>query len=144
MLTWFSFPGVDYPIISNAPKKTSFSCKDKEPGLYADHDSGCIRYIQCSINVNSVQQQTFYCANGTLFDQRNKVCSWWYNVDCQQPDSPDQNNDKRMKSDRTGLSIDSRTGADNRNGTESRSDNEKTPIDPTNLHPVYVPNSPSN
>ena len=86
--------------------------------------------------MNSVQQQTFYCANGTLFDERNKMCSWWYNVDCQQPDSPD---DSRTKSDRNGLSL-----VDSPTVNRSRTENEKTLNDPTNLHPVYVPNSPSN
>lgn len=24
----------------------------------------------------------FLCSNGTLFDQKTRVCDWWYNVDC--------------------------------------------------------------
>ena len=64
-------PGTDYPVISNVTKKSSFSCLNRQPGFYADYESGCIRYFQCSSNVMNTQQ-IFWCANGTLFDQINK------------------------------------------------------------------------
>ena len=125
-------PSIDYPIISNITKKSSFSCQSKSPGLYADHESGCIRYFQCnSIDVMSISQQgPFFCANGTLFDQRNQVCSWWYNVDCSEPPEINENNLNKTKLD---------------NKLDFKLDKTKvehTKIDnlSTNIYPVYVPN----
>jgi hypothetical protein len=30
------------------------------------------------------QGASFLCSNGTLFDQKEFTCNWWYKVDCRE------------------------------------------------------------
>ena len=76
-------PNQDYPVFANPPL-TPFSCSEQEfPGYYGDIDSGCQAFHVCQDRFNGqIQQDTFLCPNGTLFNQQYLVCDWWYNVDC--------------------------------------------------------------
>ena len=68
---------MDYPIY-NTPPDTGFSCDDKE-GLYADVSSQCQAWHVC---LAPDRQWSFLCPNGTIFNQEEFVCDWWFNVDC--------------------------------------------------------------
>ncbi|KAK8400639.1 hypothetical protein O3P69_002446 [Scylla paramamosain] len=70
--------GVDYPVFSYVPK-TSFSCQDVIPGIYADTEASCQVYHMCQKNRKI---DSFLCPNGTLFHQEYLVCDLWFNVDC--------------------------------------------------------------
>ncbi|XP_067126137.1 uncharacterized protein [Centruroides vittatus] len=72
-------PGKDYPVFSSIPL-TNFHCRDTGyPGFYADVDSGCQVWHYCQPDG---RHDAFLCPNGTIFDQKNRVCNWWYNVNC--------------------------------------------------------------
>lgn len=74
----------------------------------------------------SVQQQSFFCANGTLFDQKTQACSWWYNVNCDSSNKQliDLNNSTRTDI-RTDLRTDLRTDVriENKLSTQSGQSN---------------------
>lgn len=78
-------PGIDYPILSEAPS-TEFSCEDQSAsGYYADtsEESGCQVFHICQFWGNGhIQQNSFLCPNGTIFNQKYLVCDWWYNFEC--------------------------------------------------------------
>ncbi|VVC40786.1 Chitin binding domain [Cinara cedri] len=76
-------PGVDYPIYHVVPE-TSFNCKDVPyaPGMYANVETGCQAYHICHDGREGHQGASFLCTNGTLFNQKEFTCDWWYNVDC--------------------------------------------------------------
>ncbi|XP_041447794.1 LOW QUALITY PROTEIN: serine-rich adhesin for platelets [Drosophila obscura] len=74
-------PGLDYPILS-APPKTSFVCKGRHEGYYADVESRCQAFRICAHTARSPQGFGFLCPNGTLFSQKNFVCDWYRNVNC--------------------------------------------------------------
>lgn len=76
-------PGVDYPIYHAVPE-TSFNCKDVPyaPGMYANVETGCQAYHICHDGREGHQGASFLCSNGTLFNQKEFTCDWWYNVDC--------------------------------------------------------------
>ncbi|KAK2589104.1 hypothetical protein KPH14_001930 [Odynerus spinipes] len=76
-------PGVDYPIYHAVPK-TSFSCArvPHVPGMYANVETGCQAYHICHDGREGQQGASFLCTNGTLFNQREFACDWWYNVNC--------------------------------------------------------------
>ncbi|EDW01450.1 GH20446 [Drosophila grimshawi] len=76
-------PGVDYPILSEVPK-TSFVCKGRHEGYYADVESRCQAFRICAHTARSAQGFGFLCPNGTIFSQQNFVCDWYRNVDCDQ------------------------------------------------------------
>ncbi|KAG7167165.1 U-scoloptoxin(01)-Er1a-like 9, partial [Homarus americanus] len=71
-------PGKDYPIHSFIPS-TSFSCSDKLPGFYADEGSSCQVWHYCKTDG---LKESFLCPNGTIYNQANRVCEWWFNVSC--------------------------------------------------------------
>ncbi|SPP73579.1 uncharacterized protein LOC117592649 [Drosophila guanche] len=74
-------PGLDYPILS-APPKTSFVCKGRHEGYYADVESRCQAFRICAHTARTPQGFGFLCPNGTLFSQKNFVCDWYRNVNC--------------------------------------------------------------
>ncbi|XP_033234894.1 putative uncharacterized protein DDB_G0268364 isoform X2 [Drosophila pseudoobscura] len=74
-------PGLDYPILSTPPK-TSFVCKGRHEGYYADVESRCQAFRICAHTARSPQGFGFLCPNGTLFSQKNFVCDWYRNVIC--------------------------------------------------------------
>ncbi|XP_064103410.1 probable cyclin-dependent serine/threonine-protein kinase DDB_G0292550 [Macrobrachium nipponense] len=71
-------PGRDYPIFAFVPS-TGFNCRGRMPGYYADTQTGCQVFHICQANN---RKDSFLCANGTIFSQRNFVCDWWFSVDC--------------------------------------------------------------
>jgi len=77
--------GVDYPTFHEAPE-TSFSCSSVpiSPGIYADVEAHCQTYRVCDTNRQDDRGAVFLCPNGTLFNQKEFSCDWWYNVDCAQ------------------------------------------------------------
>ncbi|XP_015122596.1 uncharacterized protein LOC107045019 [Diachasma alloeum] len=76
-------PGVDYPIYHQVPQ-TEFSCARVPfvPGMYANPETGCQAYHVCHDGREGHQGASFLCSNGTLFNQKEFACDWWYNVDC--------------------------------------------------------------
>ncbi|XP_050313472.1 uncharacterized protein LOC126748350 [Anthonomus grandis grandis] len=78
-------PGHDYPIYHTVPH-TSFSCKHVPalPGMYANVETGCQAYHVCHDGREGEQGSSFLCTNGTLFNQKEFACDWWYNVNCKE------------------------------------------------------------
>ncbi|XP_068086159.1 uncharacterized protein [Anabrus simplex] len=76
-------PGVDYPIYHSVPP-TSFHCGNVPfaPGMYANVETGCQAYHVCHDGREGHQGASFLCTNGTLFNQAEFACDWWYNVNC--------------------------------------------------------------
>ncbi|KAI4466872.1 hypothetical protein MML48_2g00011896 [Holotrichia oblita] len=76
-------PGVDYPIYHSVPE-THFSCHNvpAHPGIYANVETGCQAYHVCHDGREGHQGSSFLCTNGTLFNQAEFTCDWWYNVNC--------------------------------------------------------------
>ena len=76
-------PGEDFPVLSEIPE-TNFQCNDQSvSGYYADSEAGCQLFHICQIRGSGrVQQDSFLCPNGTIFNQRYFVCDWWFNFDC--------------------------------------------------------------
>ncbi|XP_043279257.1 uncharacterized protein [Venturia canescens] len=76
-------PGVDFPIYHTVPH-TSFSCSKVPylPGMYANVETGCQAYHTCHDGREGDQGAAFLCSNGTLFNQHEFACDWWYNVNC--------------------------------------------------------------
>jgi len=76
-------PGEDYPIFSTAPD-TSFLCEVQPvEGYYADPEADCQLYHVCSDSGDGIfVTYDFLCPNGTIFNQEEFVCDWWFNVDC--------------------------------------------------------------
>ncbi|XP_069687309.1 uncharacterized protein [Periplaneta americana] len=75
--------GVDYPIFHSVPP-TSFHCGNVPavPGIYANVETGCQAYHICHDGREGHQGAVSLCANGTLFNQHEFTCDWWYNVNC--------------------------------------------------------------
>ncbi|XP_014239754.1 uncharacterized protein LOC106661098 [Cimex lectularius] len=76
-------PGHDYPIFKSVPP-TNFHCGHVPyvPGMYANVETGCQAYHVCHDGREGEQGATFLCSNGTLFNQAEFACDWWYNVNC--------------------------------------------------------------
>ncbi|XP_036342928.1 putative mediator of RNA polymerase II transcription subunit 12 [Rhagoletis pomonella] len=74
-------PEVDYPIYSEVPS-TSFECTGKHEGYYADMETRCQVFRICTHTARSIHGFGFLCPNGTLFSQKNFVCDWYRNVNC--------------------------------------------------------------
>ncbi|KAI4458344.1 hypothetical protein MML48_7g00015405 [Holotrichia oblita] len=70
-------PGIDFPVYSRIPR-TSFSCKKVESGYYADLDTNCQVFHIC----NGGAKISFLCPNGTIFQQSDLICEWWFKVNC--------------------------------------------------------------
>ncbi|KAK9889436.1 hypothetical protein WA026_004705 [Henosepilachna vigintioctopunctata] len=81
-------PGVDYPLYHEVPH-TSFSCKNvpAHPGIYANVETGCQAYHVCHDGREGEQGASFLCTNGTIFNQAEFNCDWWYNVKCEEAPS---------------------------------------------------------
>ena len=81
-------PGEDYPIYAEVPE-TAFSCDGRvEGGYYADPEAECQPFHVCSADRDGgLAKNSFLCPNGTLFNQENFVCEYWFNVDCSQAES---------------------------------------------------------
>ncbi|KAF2357465.1 Chitin binding domain [Trinorchestia longiramus] len=80
-------PGEDFPVLSEVPD-TGFQCGDQAvSGYYADDDgeARCQVFHICQLRESGlVQQDSFLCPNGTVFNQQYLVCDWWFNFDCSQ------------------------------------------------------------
>jgi hypothetical protein len=65
---------------------TSFQCEGKShlPGYYADTEVGCEVYHYCS---EDGRQDSFYCGEGTIFNQKILNCDHPQNVDCASSDA---------------------------------------------------------
>ncbi|XP_028154162.2 mucin-4-like isoform X1 [Diabrotica virgifera virgifera] len=70
-------PGVDFPVYSHIPR-TTFSCKGLESGYYADLDTECQVFHICE----EEKKISFLCPNGTIFQQTDLICEWWFKVNC--------------------------------------------------------------
>lgn len=72
-------PGIDYPLYHKVPH-TQFDCKHvpATPGMYANVETGCQAYHVC----HEGHDASFLCTNGTIFNQKEFTCDWWYNVNC--------------------------------------------------------------
>nr|CAI5868334.1 unnamed protein product [Callosobruchus analis] len=70
-------PGVDFPILSYIPR-TSFSCNGIESGYYADLETDCQVFHICE----EERKISFLCPNGTIFQQSELICEWWFKVNC--------------------------------------------------------------
>nr|XP_036231814.1 uncharacterized protein LOC106618499 [Bactrocera oleae] len=78
-------PGVDYPIYHEVPH-TNFHCANVPavPGMYANVETGCQAYHVCHDGREGHQGAQFLCTNGTIFNQKEFACDWWYNVKCEE------------------------------------------------------------
>ncbi|XP_054734651.1 uncharacterized protein LOC129242117 [Anastrepha obliqua] len=78
-------PGVDYPIYHEVPH-TNFHCANVPavPGMYANVETGCQAYHVCHDGREGHQGASFLCTNGTIFNQKEFACDWWYNVKCEE------------------------------------------------------------
>ena len=57
-------------------------------GYYADPEAECQAFHVCTADGNGgLAKYSFLCPNGTLFNQANFVCEYWFNVDCSQAES---------------------------------------------------------
>merc|ERR1712098_387348 len=66
-------------ILSSSYNPDSFSCDNQAYGYYADVESGCEIFHIC-VPVESEEEQktlkySFFCGNGTVFDQEYLVCN---------------------------------------------------------------------
>ncbi|XP_026742212.1 uncharacterized protein LOC113504234 [Trichoplusia ni] len=75
-------PGEDYPIYTEVPQGLSFTCDDKIPGYYADPETMCQVWHWCVPGLGGNQMYSFLCGPGTVFNQRTRVCDYFYKVDC--------------------------------------------------------------
>ncbi|KYB26600.1 cuticular protein analogous to peritrophins 1-D precursor [Tribolium castaneum] len=69
-----------YPTLASVPP-TGFTCLGRNPGYYADIETGCQAYHRCEYN----SAASFLCTNGTLFNEQFQVCDQFYNVRCGSP-----------------------------------------------------------
>ena len=83
-----TIPGVagqDYPIFA-FPPTTSFECEGRSRGYYSDPEADCQAFTICAQDGEDdgigLLKFSFLCPNGTLFNQENFTCDWWFNVDC--------------------------------------------------------------
>ncbi|KAL7293691.1 hypothetical protein TKK_0012767 [Trichogramma kaykai] len=70
-------PGVDYPALTTIPA-TTFSCRGQRGGYYADLETNCQVFHIC----DNGRKISFLCPNGTIFQQSQLICDWWFKVDC--------------------------------------------------------------
>ncbi|XP_011643646.1 uncharacterized protein LOC105431261 [Pogonomyrmex barbatus] len=57
-----------------------FTCENMPPGFYADVDYNCRVFHVCEESGNEFP---VICANDTVFDQKQRICTDEENVDCQ-------------------------------------------------------------
>ncbi|GLV31712.1 thawb [Carabus blaptoides fortunei] len=70
-------PGVDFPVLTYIPR-TKFTCRGKKSGYYADLETNCQVFHIC----DEGRKVSFLCPNGTIFQQSDLICDWWFKVDC--------------------------------------------------------------
>lgn len=77
----YLFSGSQQPTSDPTPEipKTSFTCRGRDTGYYADTETDCQVYHMCD---QQGRQFSYTCPNTTLFQQRMLVCDHWYMVDC--------------------------------------------------------------
>ncbi|KAL3278235.1 hypothetical protein HHI36_013573, partial [Cryptolaemus montrouzieri] len=85
-------PGVDFPVLTNIPK-TSFSCRDIESGYYADLETRCQVFHICEDG----KKISFLCPNGTIFQQADLICDWWFKVNCTNSPSLYEESSEQLK-----------------------------------------------
>ncbi|XP_054922734.2 uncharacterized protein [Dermacentor andersoni] len=108
------------PAISEIPI-TEFRCSNQEfPGYFADVETDCQVYHNC---LADGRNSSFLCVNGTIFNQRNFVCDWWYKFDCRKAPSFYHLNLVRNK----------------KNGTKGASTEGTLPVAPKALPPPPPP-----
>ncbi|GFQ66445.1 uncharacterized protein TNCT_418731, partial [Trichonephila clavata] len=72
-------PGVDYPLYQSVPE-TSFKCQNqRNPGFYGDVEAQCQVFHICQ---EDDRHDSFLCPVGTVFNQMNFICDWWFNFKC--------------------------------------------------------------
>merc|ERR1711928_112284 len=82
--------GVDYPNYHDIPR-TNFKCSGKIVGYYADVEARCQVWHYCS---HEGLVESWLCPNGTVYSQEQRVCQWYYDVDCKlSPQFHDVNKD---------------------------------------------------
>ncbi|XP_064544519.1 uncharacterized protein LOC135432685 [Drosophila montana] len=52
--------------------------------MYANVETGCQAYHVCHDGREGHQGASFLCTNGTIFNQKEFACDWWYNVKCEE------------------------------------------------------------
>lgn len=55
--------------------------------MYANVETGCQAYHICHDGREGHQGASFLCTNGTIFNQKEFNCDWWYNVKCEEATS---------------------------------------------------------
>merc|ERR1711878_40748 len=76
-------PGEDYPIYAEVPE-SGFACDGQvDGGYYADPEAECQVFHICTADgAGGLAQYSFFCPNGTVFNQNYFICDWWFNFDC--------------------------------------------------------------
>ncbi|XP_036321105.1 uncharacterized protein LOC118735435 [Rhagoletis pomonella] len=72
-------PGIDFPIYPRIPK-TTFSCRSFGNGYFADMETDCQVFHICEEGQG--RKISFLCPNGTIFQQSELTCDWWFKVNC--------------------------------------------------------------
>ncbi|XP_055923671.1 putative mediator of RNA polymerase II transcription subunit 26 [Eupeodes corollae] len=70
-------PGIDFPIFPRIPQ-TTFSCRSYGNGYFADLETTCQVFHICEEG----RKISFLCPNGTIFQQSELTCDWWFKVNC--------------------------------------------------------------
>ena len=107
-------PGEDYPIYAEIPE-TGFDCEGRvDGGYYADPEAECQAFHVCSAGgQGAFSKYSFLCPNGTLFNQENFVCEYWFSVDCSKAESLYGLNDAIGLSDGGSGALDSSASSSN-------------------------------
>ncbi|CAL1282957.1 unnamed protein product, partial [Larinioides sclopetarius] len=67
------------PLYQSVPD-TSFQCQDqRNPGFYGDVEAQCQVFHICQ---EDDRHDSFLCPVGTVFNQMNFICDWWFNFKC--------------------------------------------------------------
>ncbi|XP_046751433.1 mucin-5AC isoform X2 [Diprion similis] len=89
-------PGVDFPVLTTIPA-TKFSCRGLKGGYYADPETNCQVFHIC----DNGRKISFLCPNGTIFQQSQLICDWWFKVDCSKsPELYEQSAEQLAEEDR--------------------------------------------
>ncbi|XP_046628884.1 mucin-4 isoform X2 [Neodiprion virginianus] len=89
-------PGVDFPVLTTIPA-TKFSCRGVKGGYYADPETNCQVFHIC----DNGRKISFLCPNGTVFQQSQLICDWWFKVDCgKSPELYEQSAEQLAEDDR--------------------------------------------
>ncbi|XP_031621716.1 mucin-5AC isoform X2 [Contarinia nasturtii] len=70
-------PGIDFPVLTSIPQ-TTFNCRDFGNGYFADLETECQVFHICE----GGKKISFLCPNGTIFQQTELICDWWFKVNC--------------------------------------------------------------